>query len=192
MPRRTTPLVPDCYYHIYNRGHNGADIFFEPENYTFFLRQFRKFVCGEHADVIAYALMPNHYHFLLEVRTFEFSRAMQNFSISYVKAINKRYKRVGTLYQGSFQAKIIEQNRYLLHLSRYIHLNPVSAGLVDQPEDWEYSSYREFVGLRDGTITHPGIVLDQFHVPGANRSELYRKFVEDLQDENIIANLMFD
>jgi len=192
MPRRTTPLVPDCYYHIYNRGHNGIDIFYEPENYAFFLRQFSRYVCGEHADVIAYALMPNHYHFFLEVRSFEFSHSMQNFSISYVKAINKRYKRSGTLYQGSFQAKIVAQNRYLLHLSRYIHLNPVSAGLVDQPEDWEYSSYRGYIGLREGTIPQPSIVLNQFQVPGKNGSKHYRSFVEDLQDENIITNLLFD
>ena len=135
--------------------------------------------------------MPNHYHFLVEVRSFEFSHAMQNFSISSIKAINKHYKRSGALYQGAFQAKIVEQNPYLLHLSRYIHLNPVSAGLVDVPEDWEYSSYREFVGLTS-TLPQPDIVLNQFQVPDANRSELYRQFVEDIQDEKIIVDVLFD
>jgi REP element-mobilizing transposase RayT len=91
--------------------------------------------------------MPNHYHFLLEISSEDFSIAMQKFSISYVKSINKRYNRTGSLFEGAFQARRIDRNEYLLHLSRYIHLNPVLAGLVRHPEDWVYSSYREYIGL---------------------------------------------
>jgi hypothetical protein len=117
------------------------------------------------------------------------SRAMQRFSISYTKAMNKRYERVGGLYQGAFRAKHVDEDRYLMHLSRYIHLNPVFAGLVERPEDWEFSSYPDYAGMRDGKLPRPGIVLSQF----ASR-EAYETFVDSYipQEREIIADLLFD
>ena len=128
MPRRITPLIPDEYYHLYNRGHNRDRIFFERENYDYFLRRLCKYVVPEHAIVVAYVLMPNHYHFILRVVTQHLSQAMQRFGISYTKSINKRMNRTGNLFQGAFQAKLIDSVEYLLHLSRYVHLNPVCVG----------------------------------------------------------------
>jgi len=87
-------------------------------------------------DVVAYCLMPTHYHLLVLLKEAELSHRMQLFSISYTKAMNARYDRVGALFQGAFQAKHVNRNDYLVHLSRYIHLNPVLAGLVERPEDW--------------------------------------------------------
>ncbi len=162
MPRRDVPLVAGHYYHLYNRGHNRAPIFFDEENYAFFLRQLRKYVVPTHACVIAYVLMPNHYHLLLQAQTDSLSHAMQLFSISYTKAINKRIQRTGSVFEGVFQAKRVDRDEYLLHLSRYIHLNPVRAELVQQPEEWVYSSYRDYIGLRNGTLPQTEIVLNQF------------------------------
>src|SRR5258708_25638612 len=99
MPRRTVPLIAGHYYHLYNRGNNRAPIFFEQENYFFFLRQLREYVVQEDAHVIAYVLMPNHYHLLVQARTDRLSHAMQLFGISYTKAINKRFDRVGAVFQ---------------------------------------------------------------------------------------------
>ena len=114
---------------------------------------------------------------------------MQRFSISYTKAMNKRYDRVGSLFQGQFQAVLVDRNEYLLHLSRYLHLNSVEAGLVKRPEDWEFSSYRDYIGLRQGTLPMPDIILLQFPTPRA-----YQEFVESykLTDRDIIAHLLFD
>jgi REP element-mobilizing transposase RayT len=192
MPRRTIPLVPGSYYHVYNRGHNGANIFFETENYLYFINKFRTYIGRDHAQVIAYVLMPNHYHFLLEVISDQFSFAMKNFSISYVRAINERYKRTGALFQGAFQARIIEQNSYLLQLSKYIHLNPVHAKLEKKPETWPYSSYNEYIGYRKGTFPHPEIILEQFGSNQASAPEAYRCFVEEPHDEILPGHLLFD
>ena len=198
MPRRKVALVPGSYYHIYNRGHNSGNIFFETANYDYFLRQFKKYIAGKHANVIAYILMPNHYHFLLELINSNFSHSMQNFSISYVKAINERYGRSGTLFQGAFQSKLVEQNEYLLHLSRYIHLNPIRAGLVKFPGDWIYSSYLEYVGLRNGNLPKPDIVLAQFKTSEVlETSEVCKRYHEFVQEPSIdqtktIAHLLFD
>lgn len=193
MPRRETPLISGQYYHVYNRGNNRQDIFLDRANYVFFLKRLRKYLIGLAADpwvtIVAYCLMPNHFHLLVQLHDELFSRRMQRHSISYTKAINKRYHRIGALYQGQFQAIHIDSNDYLLHLSRYIHLNPVTAHLVRRPEDWEFSSYREYMGLRHGTLVDPGIVLGQFRT-----TEEYRQFVTAYQPSDLttIEHLLFE
>jgi putative transposase len=190
MPRRMVPLVAGECFHLYNRGANRQAIFFERANYLFFLRRVRHYLLAQgqtsevaetsdvSVSVIAYCLMPNHFHLLLCPHDDELSRRMQRFSISYTKAINKRYHRTGSLFEGQFQALHIDRDEHLLHLSRYIHLNPVMAGLVGRPEDWEYSSYRDYIGLRDGTLPAPHVVLEQFP-----SREAYREFVESYVPE---------
>ncbi len=188
MPRRTVELYAGEHYHLYNRGNNRGRIFFERENYLFFLRRLRKYLVPI-LDVVAYCLMPTHYHLLIMLKEADLSHQMQLFSISYTKAMNKRYDRVGSLFQGTFQAIHVDENEYLIHLSRYIHLNPVMAGLVERAEDWEFSSYREYIGLRNGTLPKSEIVLSQFP-----SSEAYREFVESYvpDEREIIADLLFD
>jgi putative transposase len=100
------------------------------------------------------------------------SNAMMRLSVAYTKAINIRYERVGPLFQGAFRARHVDRDEYLVHLSRYFHLNPVRAGLVERPEDWEFSSCRDYLGLRAGSLPRPQIVLAQF--PSA---EAYREFM---------------
>lgn len=193
MPRRTVPLIADEYYHLYNRGVNRQTIFFEQENYSFFLRGLRRYLIGETKNseffknsefsttiIIAYCLMPNHYHLLVRPHSDQLSRQMQRFSISYTRAVNKRYGRVGPLFQGQFQATHVDKDAYLTHLSRYIHLNPVAAGLVARPQDWTYSSYRDIIGLRDGTLPRPAAVLEQFP-----STAVYRDFVEGPDDSGL-------
>ena len=133
--------------------------------------------------------MPNHFHLLIGPRDDELSRRMQRFSISYTKAMNERYERIGALFQGQFQAVHVDRNEYLLHLSRYIHLNPAAARLAARPEDWEFSSYRDYVGLQQGTLPSPSIVLSQFATPAE-----YQKFVELCRpgDEGFIDHLLLD
>ena len=189
MPYRKFVFRAGEYYHLFNRGNNCQDIFFERENYRFFLRQLRKYMRPEEIEIVAYCLMPNHYHLLVHLVNDDLSSLMQPFALSYTKAINKRHGRVGSLFQGRFQAVCVDRDEYLVHLSRYIHLNPVVAKLVEQPEDWEFSSYREYVGLRTGTLPKTEVVLAQFSSMGA-----YREFVESYVDagEEMIGRLMLE
>ena len=106
---------------------------------------------------------------------------MLSLQTSYAKAINRRYDRVGHLFQGPFKNILVDKNEYLLHLSRYIHINPVIAGLVPNPEDWEFSSFRDYVGLRDGTLPQPETILSQFSDKGT-----YWQFVKDYKDDSNI------
>jgi putative transposase len=188
VPYRKAKFRAGEYYHLYNRGNNFQPIFFERENYLYFLRQMREHLATEVIEIVAYCLMPNHYHLLVHLKTDELSAIMQPFSLSYTKAINKRYTRVGSLFQGRFKAIYVDRDEYLLHLSRYIHLNPVVARLVKRPQDWEFSSCLEFIGQRNGTLPKPGIVLSQFPSPDA-----YRQFVESyVEDDKRIEHLLFD
>ena len=188
MPRRETQLAVGEHYHVYNRGNNRQPVCFERDNYLFLLRQWRKYVTPA-CQVIAYCLMPTHYHFLVHIITDGFSHGMQLLGISYTKAINKQRNRVGALFQGAFRAQYIERDEYLLHVSRYIHLNPVLIGLVQRPEDWEFSSYRDYLGLRRGSLPVSDVVLGQFATADA-----YRAFVESYApaDRQDIAGLAFD
>ncbi len=188
MPYRHTAFYPGGYYHIFNRGNNREPIFFELDNYRYFLRQLEKYFVPDRAELIAYCLMPNHYHLIVCLHIEDLAPIMQPFTLSYSKAIGKRFGRVGSLFQGPFKSIHIEKNEYFLHLSRYVHLNPVVAGLVKQPEEWEFSSYRDYLGLRQSALVHPEIVLSQFG------SSDYRKFVADYQpgDFEQIANMVLE
>ena len=178
MTKRKTPIIAGYYYHIYNRGNQRERIFFEHKNYFYFLKKFREYF-GDTVAVVSYCLMPNHYHFLLKPIDNDFSHRMKNFTISYVKSINKNYNRVGHLFQGNYKAKLISDDAVLLHLSRYIHLNPVFAQLVKTAEEWEFSSYREYINLRNGTLPKPDVILEYF-----NNREEYIEFVESFQKEH--------
>jgi REP element-mobilizing transposase RayT len=179
---RKTKFIAGNYYHILDRGNERKQIFFENENYLFFLRRLKTGVDKSQVKVICYCLMPNHFHLILqETGDDAISNLMMSLQISYAKAINKRYNRVGHLFQGPFKSIHIDKDEYLLHLSRYLHMNPVTAGLVVQPEEWEFSSCRDYIGLRNGRLPDTEIILSQFP-----DKEAYRQFVLEYKDDDKI------
>ena len=187
---RKEPLVAGATYHVYNRGVNYNDIFFTRANWLFFLRRLRTYCPAEMGAIIAYCLMPNHYHLIVHVAAAEFGlKAMQPLMVSYTKAINKQEGRVGAVFQGPFQARRVKSDGDLVHLSRYIHLNPVAAGFVAAPEEWEFSSYQEYVGLRAGTLPQPATVLQHFPSPTA-----YAEYVRGPADPRagLLASLLME
>jgi len=177
MPYRINPSFTENYYHVYNRGNNYEKVFFEEKNYEFFLKRLLEYF-GNSIALISYCLMPNHFHLICNIHeNGSLEKAMQKLSTSYTKAINKSTNRVGHLFQGRYKSKLIPGNDYLLHLSRYIHLNPVRAKLLTKPEDWKYSSYREYIGLALASICSKEIILEQ--IGGFDK---YRKFVMDFDE----------
>jgi hypothetical protein len=127
--------------------------------------------------------MPTHYHILAriedknsELHNQKISNAMMRLSVSYTKAINKRFNRVGSLFQGQFQAKPVRNDTHLLNLCVYIHANPVKDGLVTLPENWPYSNYLEWLGLRNGSLVDRPFIQEHFGTPAEYR-ELVTHFV---------------
>jgi hypothetical protein len=136
--------------------------------------------------------MPNHYHFLLRQDGIQtVSKFVQNIFNSYTKAFNKAYHRTGTLFEGLYKAIAVDTDVQLIHLCRYIHRNPLDAGLVSDLTDWPYSNYLEWVGKRSGTLFDKNFVKDRFIV-----SNDYERFVLDnvpLKDmARTIQNLSFE
>jgi putative transposase len=152
MPSRTMNFERGLYYHVYNRGNNYQTIFFERESYLYFLRLVRRYLVDENVSILAYCLMPNHYHFLVQCNGGNLSEAMQLLSLTYTKSINKRFNRVGSLFQGRFKAVLVNSDEYLVHLVRYIHLNPVKADLAKSASEWEFSSFSEYADIRSGSL----------------------------------------
>jgi REP element-mobilizing transposase RayT len=178
MPQARRDIIqflPDHYYHLYNRGAHKLRLFREADNYAFVIRKIQKYRQELNIAIIAYCLMPNHYHFL--VRQDGESPAgllPQRVFNSYTKAYNKRYDHSGTLFEGRYKAKHVTTDAYLLHLCRYIHANPVKDGLCEHVADWPYSNYREWIGLRNGTLVDDALVRDLFPTP-----EAYTRHVND-------------
>ena len=133
-------------YHIFNRGSHHFSIFREADNYLFVLGKIKKYLGELNLTVLAYCLMPNHYHLLIRQNGVQPAGLLpQRVFNSYSKAYNKRYGHSGTLFEGAYRAKPIAHTAHLLHLCRYIHANPVKDGLVAEPGDWPYSNYLEWI-----------------------------------------------
>ena len=175
MARRGIQFLRGEYYHIYNRGCNKEKIFRSEENYRYLLHLLKTKSVQLNVAVIAYCLMPNHYHVLLrQDGDIPAGNLIQYTFNSYSKAFNKRYKRTGTLFEGPFKAKHIDQQEYLIHLCRYIHRNPPEAGLVDLIEKWEFSNYHEWINKRKGFPLDKAFVKNNFDTVSD-----YIKFVSD-------------
>ena len=156
-------LAAGRYYHVYNRGCNRQRIFANDGNYVFLLQRIKSFLPDYALSVIAYCLMPNHYHFLLRQEAEgQLSRFIQRLFNSYTQAFNKQQGRSGTLFEGRARSVLVDTDEYILHLCRYIHLNPVVAGLVNHPGEWPYSNYLEWVGKRGGTLVDRAFVREYF------------------------------
>lgn len=198
MPGRITPLVNGEFYHIYNRGSEKRSIYQQSRDYkrfqqTFYYYQFpgpkprfsnftktdlfkTSFNSGI-VEIICYCLMPNHFHFLIkQLKDGGISIFMSQLSNSYTKYFNTKYRRVGPLLQGAFKAVIIESTEQLIHVSRYIHLNPVVSDLTKKPEDYPWSSYLEYTQT-NSLFCNPTEILNLFP-----SREKYKEFVEDQID----------
>lgn len=178
---RRMKILTGHTYHIYNRGNRKETVFHDRQDYLHFLRQLREYLPEYPVILIAYCLMPNHFHLLLRQDGDDgISNLMQAFGTSLSKTYNKKYQTVGSLFQGKFRDEHVGDVGYLRYLARYFHRNPVRALLCRAPEEWEFSNYRDVIGLRSGTLCDFSPVLALF----ANDAGLYREFVLDpLADE---------
>lgn len=167
MPGRITPFVNGGYYHILNRGSEKKNIYIQNRDYIRFQKSFyyykfagpkpkfsqftksnlfKPFLNEKIVEILCFCLMPNHFHLLIkQLKDGGISTFISQLSNSYTKYFNVKYNRVGPLLQGAFKAVRIETDEQLIHVSRYIHLNPVVSGLVGLPENYKWSSYIEYI-----------------------------------------------
>lgn len=204
MPTSTQPIfTPDHYYHIYNRGIAKQVIFHETQDFQRFVdalafyveaKPKNKFSASEWeyiknirdepvkealVEVVSFCLMPNHFHILakqvLEGGISDFMRRLLN---SYTRYYNQKRQRIGTVFQGTFRAVHIENNEQLIHVSRYIHLNPFVAKLVDNPKTYQWSSYPLYFKQTENRLCSPDLILGLT----GDSVVAHQQFVEDYAD----------
>ena len=182
-------LNPGCCYHLFNHA-VGKDNLFERENdYLYFLRKLKEHICPV-TDVLSYCLLPNHFHLVIRIKTqleieeflklkmdackfdkgkeeneyflsSQISKSFSNLFTAYAKHYNFWKGRTGTLFKRTFRRKEINDSGYLIRLICYVHQNPVTAGFVEQPQDWKYSSYSAVLGLK-ATLVLRNEVIELF------------------------------
>jgi len=144
----------DTYHHIYNRGANKQKIFFDTNDYLYFLKQLNEYKNKFHITVLCYCLLPNHFHMFLKQNTNEYpiSLMLSHLINSYTKTINKKYKKSGVLFESKTKSKYCDDEIYFKWIFKYILSNPVKDGLVKYSQEWEFSNAKELFGLRNVTL----------------------------------------
>lgn len=180
MARPLRIEYPGAVYHITGRGNAGQRIFRDDQDRQSFLTVLSSVVERYHWLCHAYCLIDNHYHLLLETPDANLSLGMRQLNGIYTQAYNRRHKTFGHVFQGRFKAILVDKDRYLLELCRYVVLNPVRAGVVRKIEQWDWSSYRSTAGMRNApawlTIDW---ILSLFGGSRAEAQKRYQLFVKD-------------
>ncbi len=203
---RKEPLVTNHIYHLFNRGVNKGEIFFSDVDYHRFLYSAAHYIANSSkfshksvlsdtgaerskvglsepkVQILAYCLMPNHYHFLVnQLIENGITAYMSRLNNSYSHYVNVKYKRVGPLFQGRFKNVLINTDEQLIHTSRYIHLNPLVSGIISKLEDYKWSSYLSYISEDKARgkfgLCDPNPILSHF-----NSKDDYKKFVQDQED----------
>ena len=187
MPRKPRFFIPNLPVHVIQRGNNRQAMFFEEADYRRYLSLLgegkERYGCSVHT----YVLMTNHVHLLMTpVEVDSVSRIMQHVGRHYVQYINHKYKRTGTLWEGRFKASIVDATTYLLACYRYIELNPVRAGMVEEPGYYAWSGFQSNgLARSDALITAHAEYLNLGETP-SQRAKNYRMlFQQPITDAEI-------
>lgn len=210
-------FAADEYYHLYNRGNGKMDIFRDPQDYmNFLLRlcvllEMPRGALGIRSELgatklrlrldsfdagtfslVCYCIMPNHFHLLIRQNGDTLiNKLILRLATSYSMYFNAKYAHVGHVFQDRFKAVHINDDKYLRHLSAYIHLNPRVAGLTRAASDWKYSSCSEYIDKKEGAVCEKDVILEQF-----SSSRDYLRFVEsnfdDMKLRKKIADMIID
>lgn len=226
MPARNVvkTYFENGFYHVYNRGVEKREIFIDKQDYVVFLGVLTKYLTPtppmnnptqikplvpntlhDEIDLLAYCLMPNHFHMIVQQKKIDsMMKLIQRVSTSYSIYFNKKYQRVGSLFQGVYKAVTIDNENYLLHLSRYIHLNPlellkVSPSEGETLESYRWSSYPEYIGKRKTEWIKTDLISSYFSSAKSSNLSLknlnaYQNFVEEYPTDavEILGNLALD
>jgi putative transposase len=173
-------LVQDIPYHVFARGNNRQTLFHGDEDRLFYLGMLEKAHSKFDFTVFSYVLMSNHFHFLLQMlRNSTLSGLMHWLQLGYARYYNRKYNRVGHVFQCRYFSPVVEKETYFLTVDRYIHLNPVRAGMVCKPEHYKWSSYlNRLSGGLDISLDHE-TVLDYFGADPKLRIQAYQTFTDD-------------
>ena len=191
MPRGVRISFENAFFHIFNRGLNKQKIYIDNQDYVTFLKRLVILKKDKEFDhsIYAYVLMPNHFHLLIQTRKNSISQIMTSLLTSYSMYFNRKYERIGILFQNRFKSKLCDKETYFLGASRYILLNPIEAGLVKNLIDYPWSSYMELYNRPRVRVIDDRELEEMLNFCRMNKSEYHQflyqgvKIVDDLKKD---------
>ncbi|MCH5138910.1 transposase [Clostridiaceae bacterium UIB06] len=175
--RKLREWYPNAMYHITSRGNRRNDIYRDNEDYQVYITILKEAIeyLDNQYEIISYCLMTNHVHLQVKTKDKHIKYLMMRVNRFYAKYFNNKYQYVGHLFQARYGSELVEEDSYVLETSRYIHLNPVRAKMVEKPDIYEWSSYSMYIGKEKETFVCSNRILSYFK--DKNRG-LYKKYVE--------------
>lgn len=183
MPRQQRLRSNSGYYHIMLRGNERKNIFYNDEDKQRFMEILFEKKQEDRFYIHAFCLMDNHIHLMLSEGSEDIAKVMKRITVSYVYYFNKKYKRVGHLFQDRFKSEVVEQDSYVLSLARYIHQNPVKACMVEKADAYKWSSYNSYLNKNNyyRKMLDADIILGLF---AEDREEAVREFIKFMNEES--------
>ena len=177
MARKPRIHFPGACYHVILRGNGGQALFYRKQDRSRFFILLQEGIERYGHCIHAFCLMTNHVHIAIQVGDIPLSRIMQNLSFRYTRFVNSGKKRIGHLFQGRYKAILIDVDSYLLELIRYIHLNPVRAGITKTPDEYPWSSHKAYLGVEKIEWLTTEWLLSQFAKRVVNAQKKYARFI---------------
>jgi len=190
MSRPLRIIYPDAWYHVMNRGQSRVQIYREQDDYFAFVELLREASAMWKIRIAAYCLMSNHYHLLVQTPGANLSRFMRHLNGLYTQLFNRTYKSDGPLFRGRYKSIVVESDSYLLELVRYIHRNPLQAGLVKRLEDYRWSSHRIYISRgNEVNWLHKDYVLSMLDIDKQKSRQAYINFMKKEEEADMISTL---
>ncbi|WP_461207876.1 transposase [Clostridium sp. DL1XJH146] len=180
MINKVRVWYPNTTHHVTIRGNRRNDIFRDKEDFEVYLAQLEgniKYYKNEY-DIVCYCLMDNHVHLLLHTYDKHINYFMKRINSIYPRYFNNKYNYCGHLYEKRYFSEIVDSDSQMLETSRYIHLNPIRANIVDKPEYYNWSSYSMYIGDKKEKFINSSMILNYFNV--SDRRKEYKSFVEQV------------
>ena len=177
MARRIRFQIPASTYHVMLRGNDGQSIFFSEGDKVKMCLLIQQGIERFDHTIEAFCFMSNHIHLAIRVFDISISRIVHHLAFRYAQFVNMKYKRIGHLYQGRFKSILVDDATYLKELIRYIHLNPVRAHMVSDPQHYLWSSHKAYMGLNEFVWLSKDRVLQRFYQEGENAVANYERYI---------------
>jgi putative transposase len=194
MPRRARVKSRSGVYHIMLRGANRQEIFHDDEDCLKFLDILHIYKIKAEVEIYSWCLMGNHIHLLIKEGSEDISASMKRIGVSYVSYYNWKYRTSGHLFQDRFKSENVENIQYLLTVVRYIHQNPLKAGIVKRMDEWRWSSCREYYGTHhEGRkLLDPNFIIGMFSGDNILAKERFIEFNEKINQDQCLDHHMND
>lgn len=184
MVRQARKISPTNYYHVMMRGNNREKIFLGSKQKQYFLALLEKILIEEPVEITAYCLMDNHVHLVVKGEIDYLTKAIKRLNIRYAMYFNKEDERIGHVFQDRYRSEVILDEPYLLQVIRYVHNNPVKAGIVNHPLDYKWSSYKEYMTVSSNIISTEQKNFIMAFFPAS--SHLFQEFHLELDNQEYL------